>query len=289
MTRKNSSKSNRKGPVARFFTSGYSFVWWLALVAGFLYVPTARAITLLSQGYLTNSQPPPGSIVSLQQNSTDHVEPATISNASNILGIVIDNGNSQLSLTSGQASQVQVATNGVVPVLVSDFNGKIAIGDSITASPISGVGMKATDNVKVVGVAQEAFPNATNSQQSYTDKKGVKHNVMLGQVPVQVNVAYYFKQPEKTLIPTALQNIANALAGKEVKTLPILVSIGIFFVTLVVVVSIIYTLIHSSIISVGRNPMAQSAIYRNVIQLSALVVVILGVAVVSIYLVLARL
>jgi hypothetical protein len=35
--------------------------------------------------------------------------------------------------------------------------------------------------------------------------------------------------------------------------------------------------------------MAQAAVYRNVIQLSGLVVVILGVAVISIYMVLTRL
>jgi hypothetical protein len=53
-------------------------------------------------------------------------------------------------------------------------------------------------------------------------------------------------------------------------------------------VSIIYAMIHSSIISVGRNPMSQAAVYRNVLQLSVLVVVILMVAVASIYMVLRK-
>jgi hypothetical protein len=57
---------------------------------------------------------------------------------------------------------------------------------------------------------------------------------------------------------------------------------------LVVVVSIIYAMIRSSIISVGRNPMSQAAVYRDVLQMSALVVGIIGVATVSIYLVLTR-
>jgi hypothetical protein len=39
---------------------------------------------------------------------------------------------------------------------------------------------------------------------------------------------------------------------------------------------------------VGRNPMSQSAIYRDMLQLSALIVAILGVAMVSIYLILTR-
>ncbi len=266
-------------------------LWAALLIIGgsLLALPAiASALTLFSQGYLASGNPPAGSIVSLQKDTTDRVEAATIENNGNILGIVINNGNSQLSLSSGTSTQVQVATSGVVQVLVSDINGKISRGDSITASPIAGVGMKATDNIKIVGVAQDNFPNNTASKQTYTDQKNQKHDVTLGEVPVQIDVSYFFKQPDKTLVPQAIQNIADALAGKDVKTLPILISIGIFIVTLVVVVSIIYAMIHSSIISVGRNPMAQAAIYRNIIQLSALVIVILAVAVAAIYMVLSR-
>jgi hypothetical protein len=82
--------------------------------------------------------------------------------------------------------------------------------------------------------------------------------------------------------------VANALAGKTVNTTPIIISAVIFIVTLAVVVSIIYSMIRSSIISVGRNPMSQSAVYRDVIQLSALVLGILAVSVISIYFILTR-
>lgn len=248
----------------------------------------ARAITLISQGFLTNSSLAPGSIVSLQKDSSDYVNAATVSNSADILGVVIDSNDAQVSLSSGEANQVQVVTSGIEQVLVSDINGNISVGDSITSSPIDGVGMNATSNAKVVGIAQSSFPNSTATKQTYTDKSGQKHTVSIGEVPVLINVAYYYKQPNKTLIPPALQNIANALAGKTVNSLPILISIGIFIVTLIIVVSIIYSMIHSSIISVGRNPMAQAAVYRNVIQLSGLVIVILAVAVFSIYMVLTR-
>jgi hypothetical protein len=173
--------------------------------------------------------------------------------------------------------------------LVSDINGKITAGDPITASPIASVGMKATGNVKVIGTAQDTFPNSTAKQQTYTDQKNQKHSATLGEIPVLISVAYYYKQPDKTLIPPAIQNLANAFAGKNVNSLPILISIGIFVLTLTIVASIIYAMIRSSIISVGRNPMAQSAVLRNVIQLSALVTGVLGVAVISIYLVLTKL
>jgi hypothetical protein len=265
-------------------------VWLGGLVAAVLLLtPVAtHAATLISQGFMSEGSLPAGSIVSLKKDSTDFVEGATANTSNNILGVVINTDSSQVSVTSGQKNQVQVATQGLESVLVSNINGDIAVGDPITGSPIGGVGMKATGNAKVVGIAQDSLPNSTSSKQTYKDKNGQEQSVMLGTVPVLVNVAYFYKQPDKTLLPAGVQNIANALAGKTVSTLPILICMGIFIVTLVVVVSIIYSMIHSSIISVGRNPMAQAAVYRNVIQLSTLVLVILGVSVVSIYLVLRR-
>ena len=292
MTEMNTQRLIKTNNRDRLFSCfGLNLKLWLitvALSSLFIIPSVVSAVALISQGYLTNSNLPTGSIVSLQKNSSDYVNPATISNSNNILGVVIGTGDSQLSVSSTQGNQIQVATSGVEQVLVSDINGNINVGDPITSSPISGVGMKATNNTTVLGVSQGAFPNNTGSQQSYTDKSGQKHTVILGDIPILVNVAYYYKQPIKTLVPAAIQSLANALAGKTVNSLPIIVSMGIFIVTLIIVVSIIYSIIHGSIISVGRNPMSQAAVYRNVIQLSGLVIVILGVALASIYMVLTR-
>lgn len=263
------------------------FVWCavVVLLAGALPF-CVSALTSISQGYSTTDKLSLGSIVSLQANSSDHVVAASTSNVDNLFGVVINADSSLLSLSSGKDNQVQVATSGTVPVLVADINGPIAQGDHITASPINGVGMKATGNVRVIGVAQGAMENA--SKQTYTDKSGQEHSVTLGEVPLLVNVAYYFKEPDKTLVPSTLQNLANALAGKSVSATPILISAAIFLVMIIVVSSMIYSMIRSSIISVGRNPLAQSAVYRGLIQMSALVLAILAVGFSSIYLVLTR-
>lgn len=278
-----------RGFTAKYFGSTrVRVVTTLALLC--LAVPTvAHALTTISQGYTAQDDLALGSIVSLQKNSSDSVSAASTGNVNGLLGVVINNGNSLLSLNNNKGSQIQVATSGIVEVLVSDINGSVSMGDEITASPISGVGMKATTNVKVIGIAQDDLSNGNGDKQSYTDKSGKEHSVLIGEVPVLVNVSYYYKQPDKTVIPAALQNIANALAGKTVDTIPILISVGVFLVTLIVVASLVYSMIKSSIISVGRNPMSQSAIYRGLVQMSALVVGILGVAVVSIYMILTRL
>jgi hypothetical protein len=276
--------------ISRDFYHRHLF-WVVLFLCGLMLLTPimARAETLISEGYLTSSALSTGSIVSLTKNSTDHVISADTSNAINILGVVVGNDSSQLSLSSSQNNQVQVATNGLEQVLVSDINGNISTGDAITASPIAGFGMKATSNTKVVGIAQDNFPNSTVKEVSYTDHSGHNQKVNLGQTAVLINVSYYYRQPDKTIIPAALQKLANALAGKTVNSVPIILSIVIFIVAIVTVVSIIYAMIHSSIISVGRNPLSQAAVYRNVIQLSGLVIGILGASVVSIYLILTRL
>jgi hypothetical protein len=260
----------------------------LLIVSSLLLSFGANALTSISQGFATSDKLSLGSIVSLQGSSPDHVVGATTSNADSILGVVINNDTSLLSLSNGQEDQVQIATSGIVSVLVSDINGAIVQNDQITASPIKGVGMKATSNAKVIGIAQSKPTNSTTTKQNYTDEQGDERTITLGEVPVMVNASYFFKTPEKTLIPSAIQNLANALAGKSVSALPIIISGAIFIVTLIVVVSIVYSMIRSSIISVGRNPMSQSAIYRDIIQLSALVLGILAVGLISIYVILTR-
>lgn len=265
---------------------------WLSLcatVVSLVAAPFAMALTSVSEGYNGDSKLPLASIVSLKKDSVRDIELTATGNVDNMLGVVIPPENSLLSLTNGSATQTQVASSGEVQVLVSDINGSVKRGDHITASPLSGVGMKTTTNARVLGIAQGDMPDGDTSKQTYKDASGTEHTVKIGTVPVQINISYYFKEPDKTLVPSALQNVANSLAGKEVSTMPILISVAIFTVMIVVVASIIYSLIKNSIISVGRNPLSQSAVYRGVIQLSALVLAILGVGVVAIYLVLTRL
>jgi hypothetical protein len=249
--------------------------------------PYISAAALISQSYTTDQTLAIDSLVSLKDNSADAVVAANHTNADNLLGIIVSADSSSLSLTNNLSNQVQVATSGTLHVLVSDINGTVVRGDFITASPISGVGMKATDNARIVGVAQGTVEGGAS--QTIKDDQGKDKVVKVGEVAVLVNVSSYFKQPDKTLVPSAVQNVANAFAGRNVAALPILVSAGIFVVTLLVVVIIIYSMIRNGIISVGRNPLSQSAVYRNVIQMSGLVLGILAASFVAIYLVLTKL
>lgn len=258
-----------------------------SFAASLIIATYAGAASLISQSYSTTDDLALASLVSLKDNSSDEVIAANHTNVDNLLGIVVTPNSSSLSLTSSSDNQVQVATSGTLQVLVSDINGTIERGDYITASPITGVGMKATDNARIIGVAQGKIEGSTT--EAIKDGSGKEQMVTIGEVPVLVNVSSYFKQPEKTLIPSSIQNLANAFAGRNVSSLPIIVSAGIFVVTLIIVVIIIYSMIRNAIISVGRNPLSQSAVYRNVIQMSGLVLAILAAAFIAIYLVLTKL
>lgn len=250
---------------------------------------TVAAIPAISQNYNASSVIPVGGIVSLKDGTFNEVAAASPQSVDNILGVAINASTALIALTGSAETDVQVATSGIVQVLVSDINGEIAKGDQITASPISGVGMKANSNVRVVGVAQQALTTEGSQIQTVEGVDGQTREVRLGRIPVLINVSYFFKESERSIIPAVIQNVANALAGRPVSTLPIILAGAIFVIMLIVVVSIIYSMIRSSIISVGRNPLSQSAIYRDLIQLSALVIGILAVGLIAIYLILTRL
>ena len=281
-------RGSRRGALCTLWRRAAAASFAFMLIA--LNIPASvLAISTFTQGYSSTDKLTQGSIVSLKENAVDEVEASSTENVGGILGVVVSDDSSLLQITTAKGGQVQVATSGIVQVLVSDINGAIRNGDQITASTIEGVGMRATENVKTIGIVQNDLSSKNSNKETYKTKSGDSRTVQIGQVPVLINVSFFFKQPEKTIVPGAVQNIANALAGKEVNTLPILVSGGIFIVTLFVVASVIYAMIRSSIISMGRNPMSQAAIYRGLVQMSALVLGVLVAATASIYLVLTKL
>ncbi len=70
--------------------------------------------------------------------------------------------------------------------------------------------------------------------------------------------------------------------------LRIIIAFIIFFTTLLTVSVLLYSAIRNSIISIGRNPLSQAAVYKGLSQVFVLVLVILIVAFGSIYLVVSR-
>lgn len=249
-------------------------------------VPALALSTYIAESYTSEEALPMSSIVSLKENASDSVVATNTGNVDTMIGVVIDRSDASISVSNGKDKQVQVAKNGTLQVLVSDINGTVEQGDYVTGSPINGVGMRATGSTKVIGIAQNSLTNGV--AQKIKGNDGVEQNVKVGTVTILVSVSGYIEKSENSFIPRPVQEIANTLAGRTVSALPILLSLGVFLVTLIVVTIIIYSMVRNGIISVGRNPLSSSAIYRNVIQLSVLVLGILVGAGVIIYFILTR-
>jgi hypothetical protein len=249
------------------------------------------AAASIAQGYRASEPLTAGTIASVDPANANSVLPANPDRLEGLIGVVV-NTNDALLLVSSGLDQVQVATSGVVGTYVTDLNGDIKVGDKITPSPLNGVGMKALTSTKVVGIAQADFSTKTDGavKRKIKDKNGAEKEVAVGQIPAIISVAYYVSGNgnDKTIIPVFLQNLANEIAGRKVAPLPIIISGVIILIALIVITSLVYGAIKSSIISIGRNPLSQGAVYRSLLQVSALVMGILTVALVTVYLILTR-
>ena len=246
----------------------------------------AATQTAISQGFQTSeTNVVPGALMSLNKDSPDSVELTTQERADKLVGVVGENP--LLSLTDG-AKSVQVVTSGITPTLVSDINGEVKTGDKITASPIAGVGMKATTSSLIVGSAQADLASIKTSERTVTDTDGTQHTVKVGLIPVQINVTFFAQADDAaSFLPSFLQDFANGLAGKEVSPIRVMVASIILLAAFVSIAILMYASVKSSIISIGRNPLSEISVRKSLLQIGAIVVAILLLTLITIYLILS--
>ena len=101
----------------------------------------------------------PGDLVSVGDTDGGLVKKTVLEYDQNLLGVVTTAPGVRLGvdITGGTADKQPIALAGRVPVKVSLENGPIHKGDRITSSSVAGIGMKATDQGRVVAVALEDF------------------------------------------------------------------------------------------------------------------------------------
>jgi hypothetical protein len=258
-----------------------------AVVCVFIMAAPAALSAAIAQGYLTSGDVPPGTLVEIQGDKSDTVIAADADHRDSLLGVAVVTNDATLALNATNG-RTQVASSGSVSAFVSDINGPIKAGDKITASPLSGVGMKATDAGKIVGEAAADFDTSTAQTVSAKLKSGKSQSVHVGSIPLVIQVIYYVPAASKGIVPVFLQQISNAIAGHEVSTLRILISVGIVLLGIVTVAIILFSAVRNSMISIGRNPLAQSDIYRSLLQVLLASTGILAVTVGISYLILSR-
>ncbi len=229
------------------------------------------AAAAISQGYQSDESLSPGTVVSLRES--DHkVVPADITNDISLLGVVVGSAEATLNVAS-PTDKVQVSTVGVVDAFVSSLGGDIKTGDPVTVSPVRGVGMKAGSAGRIIGIAQEEakYSDRTVNVQA---KAGGSVKAKLGSVPVAVQVSYYTPPPEKTVVPPWLQTFADTAAGREVSLIRLLASSLVAVIALIVTTVLLFSAIRNTMVSIGRNPLAKTSIYRGLWQVIAISVVV---------------
>lgn len=259
----------------------------LLLVSPLVHAAETGANTAaISQGFSLRGQAIPGTIVSFVDDKEGGVVGvANVDNVEKLVGVI---GSEQLLELSGEGKQTQVVTNGSVLTLVSDINGEVMLGDKITASPLNGIGMKATENVRVVGTAQHDFSQAKQiSQRQITDVHGGDRTVRIGLIKVQVAVAYY-QMPEKkfSILPESIQRLASEVVGRSVDPIRVLVALVLLAAGFGGVAILLYSSVRSSIISIGRNPLAARAVHKSLIEVGLTTFGVLLLTLIAVYLVL---
>lgn len=223
-----------------------------------------------------------GALVSLRKGAPHMVELAT-QRSDNIVGVLTD---SPLLTVSDQSKGVQVVTDGVTPALVSDSNGVIKTGDHITISPIAGVGMKATAPGISVGIAEGDFNSKTADELTVKGVNGASRTVHIGLVPVQVVIGTYAAGTQTTALPSFLQGLANQVAGKQVSTVRILIASFILMLLFMTASVLMYGTVRFSIISIGRNPLAETALRKSLIEMGLSIGLMTLVSLTGVYLLL---
>ena len=236
----------------------------------------------ISHAYHASSNITSGSLVSLDKSKSNYVEPANTSNSNQLVGVAVEQ-NSSLLVLDPSSGTLQVAISGSVNVIASTINGNISVGDQISASPISGVGMKSLPGSRVIGNAQSSLNSNTQAvnTQKIADKNGNKTEVKVGFVKINVAVG---TAPSNDLSGlNVVERFAANIAGHPVSVIKVFLSVAVALFALVALSVLIYGAIHSSIIAVGRNPLAHNTVFKTLVSALGMAIITAGLACVAIF------
>jgi len=240
----------------------------------------AEGTALIAQSYQTSeTNVTGGALMSLQEDSVNTVELSDTGNSKRLIGVVGDDAFLELS---SESAGVQVVTSGAATALVSDINGSVKVGDRVTASPIKGIGMKATSSSVIVGVVQGNPDSANATERTLTDQNGKSRTVTIAAVPIQVNVSAYIID-DGSAVPQFLQGLADSVAGKEVSPVRVLLASLLLLLLFASVVTLLYASVNSSMISIGRNPLSENALRKNAWRVALIVIGVIVVGLAAVY------
>ena len=256
--------------------------------------PISVAAQAVTHAYITDTPLQRGMIVKLSAKDKNKVEALGDNEAAKMEGIIVAANDSPVTLSSSDLTkqQVFVATTGRYNILVSNQNGVIKPSDYLTISSLRGVAMKAdTSQPIVAGKALAGFNGTSDSSGTTTlkDSTGKTKKVSFGIIPVDINISHNpLEKPKESRVPGVafLQSGAKALVNKTVDPARLYVSLLILIVVGAISGSILYSGVRSSMVSIGRNPLAKASIVRGLIQVVLVSIIIFIIGVIGVYLIL---
>ncbi|PID98959.1 hypothetical protein CSA80_02435 [Candidatus Saccharibacteria bacterium] len=271
------------------------YVWYRFFVVvslfGMLVLPFVVQAQTVSQGYGVTGAVQKGMIVMLDPDDSQKVMPLTNKTDKAMHGVVVSANDTVVSLGSSNSSnQVYVASNGKYDALVSTQNGPIKNGDIISISALDGVGMKAdaAQNV-ILGKALTNFDGKKNVSGTTTlQSAGGERQVAIGLVQVDIGIS---RNPLAVSVsgppvPAFLRKSSESIAGKPVSTVRLYISLAILLITIFLTGSLLYGGVRSSLVSIGRNPLAKKTILRGLVQVVIFGLIVFVIGLIAIYLLL---
>jgi hypothetical protein len=250
---------------------------------------SCAAAGAISQGYRASSDGvSKGALLSVVSKGSNEIEPANNNNAYRLVGVAAEK---PLVDLSSNGENTRVVVSGSTQVLVSDMNGSVKTGDKIAVSPVAGIGMKAVQSSQIIGTAQANFDSTTTVSQAVAGTDGKAVDIKVALLPVAVNVAYYSASMSQggaaSFVPPFLQSLANTVVGKQVSPLRVLLSATALLMGFVAAMVILYTSVRNGLISLGRNPLAQKALRRGLIDVIIAAIALLVVTAGTVYAIMA--
>ena len=264
-----------------------AFAGWLLISPG---VFAASASQAVAQGYGSSQRLQPGMIVRLSTKNPNNVVPLDQSNIDKMLGVVVSSNDTPVTLSqSNSGYEVYVTNFGQHNVLVTTQNGPIKVGDYITISSVTGLGMKADGSQSLVlGQAAGNFDGSTGAvgTTSLKGPGGQNSSISIGLIPVDIGIANNPLAQNSKGMPAFLSDITKVATNNNVSATRAYLSLLILLAGIILTITIVYASIKNGLISLGRNPLAKKSITSGIIRIAALAILIFAISLGAAYLVL---
>ncbi len=255
----------------------------LLVVIG-LFLPAASVLAAeISNGYKVDKPLAIGTVVKIDTQQGEKVQPANIENLDYLFGVVAAKDESVIEISDSQDT-AQVVTSGIARVLVTAHDGEIREGNFVTPVSLSGIASVAGRENFVLGVAKESFDGTGNKVVGTLEEltgfssPEIPGNTPIGLINVEINVV-----GNPNLHLDAIQAIGKYFADRGIGPLKFILAFVIFITTLDVVGTVLFGSTKGGILSIGRNPLAVNKIYKSLAEVSSFSLGILALALVAMY------